>query len=68
MEIVYSHLWGSTALLIIATSYFIPSIIAFARQHNNKLPILVLNFFLGWSFFGWVVALIWSLTNNTAKI
>ena len=40
--------------------YFLPAIMAFHRNHHNKLAILVLNLFLGWTFLGWVGALIWS--------
>lgn len=42
--------------------YFIPTIIAFFRQHNNKLAIFLLNLFLGWTLLGWVIALVWSVT------
>ncbi|MDQ5920466.1 MAG: hypothetical protein QG673_522 [Pseudomonadota bacterium] len=47
--------------------YFIPSIVANDRRHNNKLSIFVLNLFLGWSFIGWVVALVWACSNNANK-
>jgi hypothetical protein len=39
--------------------YFFPSIVA--RKKENFLAIFVLNLFLGWSFLGWVVALIWAV-------
>jgi len=42
--------------------YFLPTIIALVRQKRNTIAIFVLNFFLGWTFVGWVVALVWSLT------
>ena len=41
--------------------YFIPTIIAFVRGRINKRAILCMNLFLGWSFIGWVVALIWAV-------
>lgn len=40
--------------------YFIPSFIAIARKHVHVLQITILNAFLGWSFLGWVAALIWA--------
>jgi len=58
MEIVF----GFLALAFVAFAYFIPSLVAFYRGHHNKWPIFVLNFFLGGTCIGWVVALIWSLT------
>jgi hypothetical protein len=42
--------------------YFAPAIVASARKHHNTLAIFVLNFFLGWTFLGWVVALVWAFT------
>jgi len=44
--------------------YFVPTFIAFARNKSNKIAILALNFFLGWSVLGWVISLIWALTNE----
>jgi hypothetical protein len=49
-------------ILIGLAIYFIPTIIAVARHHKNALAIFLINFLLGWSFVGWVVALIWSVT------
>jgi Na+/proline symporter len=42
--------------------YFIPSFVASDRKHHNRLAIYVLNLFLGWTFLGWVLALIWACT------
>jgi len=41
--------------------YFLPSIKAFKRKHKNKVPILLVNIFFGWSLLGWVIALVWAL-------
>ncbi len=40
--------------------YFLPSIVARKRKKNNFLAIFVLNFFLGWTVWGWVGALVWA--------
>ena len=45
--------------------YFIPTIIAGFRKHRNAGAIFVLNILLGWTFLGWVAALVWSFTSNT---
>jgi hypothetical protein len=44
--------------------YFLPSIIALARSKRDILAIFLLNFFLGWSVIGWIVALIWAAKND----
>lgn len=49
--------------MVCAAFYFLPSIIAAFRNHPNTLPVFVLNFFLGWTLLGWVVALCWSCTH-----
>ncbi len=41
--------------------YFLPSIIALARSKRDILSIFLLNLFLGWTFIGWVVALVWAV-------
>ena len=51
-------------LLVIAlifALYFMPTFIAFLRQHKNKLVIFLLNLLLGWTVLGWVVSLVWSV-------
>ena len=42
-------------------AYFIPTIIAFKKERDNKVSILALNLLLGWSMIGWVVSLVWAL-------
>jgi hypothetical protein len=41
--------------------YFLPSILALARNKRDTISIFVLNFLLGWTAIGWVVALVWAL-------
>jgi hypothetical protein len=44
--------------------YFLPTIIAAARSKRDTTAILLLNFFLGWTMIGWVVALIWAVKTD----
>jgi len=44
--------------------YFLPTIIAFARSKRDSTAIFVLNFLLGWTAIGWVVALVWALKQD----
>ena len=46
--------------LISGLIYFIPSIIARKTKFYNG--ILILNIFLGWTFLGWVAALVWAVS------
>jgi len=48
--------------------YFLPSIIAFARSKRDTLAIVLLNFFLGWTMIGWVVALVWALKADVPMV
>ena len=41
--------------------YFLPSFIAARRKHRNETGVMVLNFLLGWTFLGWVAALVWAV-------
>jgi hypothetical protein len=53
---------GLAAASLSLALYFLPSIIAISRDHRNAGPIFLLNLLLGWTFIGWVVALVWSCT------
>ena len=48
--------------------YFLPSIIAFARSKRDTSAIVLLNFFLGWTLIGWVVALVWAAKNDVPMV
>ena len=48
-------------VILIFTSYFLPTLIAFLRRHKNKLAIFLLNLLLGWTVLGWVISLVWSV-------
>ncbi|EGC5870145.1 superinfection immunity protein [Salmonella enterica] len=61
----YSSLNGFVYLAVLLVLYLIPSVIAYRRWHRNFKPIFVLNIFLGWTFLGWLVCLVWSLSSNT---
>jgi len=59
---------GIGALLaILFIPYWIPTIIAFLRKHPSKLSILAVNFFFGWTFIGWVLSLVWALSDNSSR-
>lgn len=47
------------ALFLLAL-YFLPTIVASTRNHPNKIPIFVINLFLGLTLLGWVISLAWA--------
>lgn len=61
-------LFCATWLFISLAIYFIPLIVAFIRKHNNIAAISILNIILGWTFFGWLAALLWSLNSDVQTI
>ncbi|MBQ2175405.1 MAG: superinfection immunity protein [Alphaproteobacteria bacterium] len=60
MENMDCILWVIAFLLV----YFIPFNVANGKDHPQKVAIFVLNFFGGWTFIGWLVALVWACTNQ----
>lgn len=54
---------GMTLILLIVV-YFVPSIYAHHINHANRSAITALNMLLGWTFIGWVIALIWTLKKS----
>jgi len=55
---------GLIILILILAIYFLPAIVSWQRGHRNDNAIGMLNLFLGWTFVGWVIALVWALTDN----
>ena len=56
---------GSALALFI---YFTPSIVAHQNKHPRRTAIRVLNLLLGWTFIGWVVALVWAYSVPESQI
>lgn len=53
---------GVILIIGIVIVYLIPAIIAQGKR--NSVSILLLNLFLGWTFIGWVVALVWACAHE----
>ena len=53
-----------TFLLFLFVMYWLPTLIAIVRQTPSALGVAMLNFFLGWTVIGWIVALVWALAAN----
>lgn len=56
---------AAPTLILVAVAvaaYFFPTIVAGRRHHHNVGAVAVVNFFLGWTLIGWVVALAMAAT------
>lgn len=51
-----------------AMAYFIPTLIAWIRMHPRTMQVFLINFFFGWSFIGWVVALVIACGPTAARV
>jgi hypothetical protein len=49
-------------LALVLLIYFVPWIVAHNRDHPSTGGIVALNLLLGWTFLGWVIALVWALS------
>ena len=47
--------------------YFLPIIIAAVRHTKSIVGIILLNVLAGWTFVGWIIALVWSLTGTKQR-
>ena len=52
-------------LLVSLFLYFLPAYLA--RNKSNFTAILVLNLLAGWTFIGWIIALVWALSTNSQR-
>jgi hypothetical protein len=53
-------------LAIAVIIYFLPGLIA--RKKSNATAIALFNLFLGWTFIGWVIALVWAVSPDKTPI
>jgi hypothetical protein len=55
--------WAALPLFLLGAGiYFLPTLVAYWRGHHNRFAIGLLNLLLGWTLFGWAIALVWAVT------
>ena len=54
-------------ILFVMTIYFLPALAAAWRRHPKTLSILALNFFLGITLIGWILAMTWAFSQNAVS-
>lgn len=58
---MFDNVWLNLFLAVVSIGiYFIPTIVAGVREQPNGISIFILNLFLGWTYVGWVVCLVWA--------
>jgi hypothetical protein len=56
------ELFGKALIVALAAVlYFLPTVVAVRRRHVSKLGIFLINLFFGWTFVGWLAAMLWAV-------
>ncbi|MDQ1713401.1 MAG: hypothetical protein QOE45_2851 [Frankiaceae bacterium] len=53
-----SGIIGAVLVLVLLVLYFLPTVVAIGRKHHQIAPVVLVNLFLGWTFIGWIVAMV----------
>lgn len=54
-------------ILFLIAMYWLPTIVAVVRRTPSALGVAAINFFLGWTVIGWIVALVIALAAYPAE-
>ena len=58
-------LTGVIGVIVLFSCYLTPAIIALLRGMRGAGSVALVNFFLGWTVIGWLLAFVWSCTGKT---
>jgi hypothetical protein len=58
---VWMFLFAAVLGVLSLVLFFLPTIIAFRRDHRNRWVIFLINFVFGATVLGWIGALIWAM-------
>lgn len=57
-SVIGAGLIHNIAYVVFLAIYFLPTIVAFIRSSRSRSTVLIVNLLLGWTFIGWLVALV----------
>ena len=57
---MYTSLVIELLPLALVCLYFMPFIVAAARDHDSYIAVLVVNTLVGWTGIGWIVCMLWA--------
>ena len=60
-------IWGFIIWALISV-YTLPSLIAYSDNHRSRHVICIINLFLGWTWLGWIICLIWVFTDQRYEL
>lgn len=52
--------WILLFLALFLWVFWMPTIVAVMNQHPSAVMIFLINLFFGWTFIGWLIAMIWA--------
>ncbi|KMZ53410.1 superinfection immunity protein [Dorea sp. D27] len=55
----------SVIIIILLLTYLLPSMIALCKNHLELKAIICVNVFLGITGIGWIVSIIWAISDST---
>ena len=58
---------GLIFIMFMAGLYLLPTLVAVSNKKRNAAAVFVLNLFLGWTFLGWIIALVWATCKDAEK-
>lgn len=64
----FGNLVAFSSVLTVPALYMLPTYEAWNRQHENLMAVGLLNLFLGWTFIGWVAAMVWAFKKPSILI
>lgn len=64
----FGNLVALSALFTVPALYLLPTYEAWNRKHENLMALGLLNLFLGWTFIGWVGAMVWAFKKPSTVV
>jgi hypothetical protein len=66
-EAIVGLLFGPPLIVAGCVLYFGSSIIAYIREHQNAVPIFIVNAVFGWMLIGWIGSLAWAFSSKVRE-
>lgn len=60
----FQTLMTMVILIPLMVLFWMPTVEAYKRRHRKRNMIFLINFFLGFSVIGWIIAFIWSQSTD----